>query len=475
MGVVEARTAVNGAMIAIEQRLAANPTSEEQSMLRAGYSRLWIILGQLDEAMLSQAAAQVQAAARRLEEVVATAIAAPLPSYLGALRDVLTSIGVQTSAGTGAPATPSSPHQREAASDVSGANSASNSWKDLVDFYRAYPGTSKALKIATLSQWIVESGRGSSPLATRYNNFGGIKFRERMAGHAVPVDYTGSDGETTTYCQFDSLDKFVAGYWHFIVSGPYEGWENYREDGPGFIRHIAPKYAADPAYTSKVLAVFGEAGHLLSLAQAPDDPGVDQVASTPARVAVVVGHNRLSKGAYAGNPINQMEFDFNSIVAQEMQEQAGHYNLQVQIFHREPSGDYSVEIRDAYSRVAGFDPVCALELHFNGLNDPAANGIEMLCRSNNRAQSLGLKLVSSTKNLLNLSVRHGNGLKVLGPGDRGWASVSALPNVPSILAEPFFGSNALDCVSAATAGKQALGRAYLRAVRDWLEAEALTA
>ena len=158
---------------------------------------------------------------------------------------------------------------------------------DLVSAYRAYDGATKPLKIATLAQWLLESGRGSSSLARDHLNFAGLKFRERMVGRAVPVDYRGADGELTTYCKFPSVDKFISGYWHFIKSGPYAGWERYEDDGAGYVRHLSRTgYAADPAYVGKVVALFEEAASLLgaeeaSAAPAPQSGRTTQQPSNP--------------------------------------------------------------------------------------------------------------------------------------------------------------------------------------------------
>ncbi|MGO4842651.1 hypothetical protein AB4144_61315, partial [Rhizobiaceae sp. 2RAB30] len=88
-----------------------------------------------------------------------------------------------------------------------------------------------------------------------------------------------------------------------------------------------------------------------------------------------------------------------------------------------------------------------------------------------RGRKLGLNLVGEVGALLGLTIRHGNGLKAPQPGDRGYASVVASA-APTVLVEPFFGSNRNDCLRVAAAGEEALGRAYLRAVRDWVTAEA---
>jgi N-acetyl-anhydromuramyl-L-alanine amidase AmpD len=86
-----------------------------------------------------------------------------------------------------------------------------------------------------------------------------------MAGFAVPLTYTGADGETTAYCKFASLGAFIDGYWHFIQTGPYTGWQRFSNDAGGFITFIAPNYAADPHYAQQVAALFDEARGLLGL------------------------------------------------------------------------------------------------------------------------------------------------------------------------------------------------------------------
>jgi Mannosyl-glycoprotein endo-beta-N-acetylglucosaminidase len=147
-----------------------------------------------------------------------------------------------------------------------GGGSLGAGWQQLAMLYKSDRTVSDSLKVATLAQWALESGRGTGALAMQHLNFAGMKYRDRMAGFAVPVTYTGTDGETTAYCKFASLDAFVAGYWHFIQSGPYTGWQRFNDDPAGFIGFIAPNYAADPQYPQKVAALFDEARGLLALA-----------------------------------------------------------------------------------------------------------------------------------------------------------------------------------------------------------------
>lgn len=76
---------------------------------------------------------------------------------------------------------------------------------------------------------------------------------------------------------------------------------------------------------------------------------------------------------------------------------------------------------------------------------------------------------------MTLNLRGGDGLVPVQRGQRGSASLYALPRVPTLLLEPFFGSNAQDCLRAATLGERSLALAYLRGVRDWIVARQLAA
>jgi hypothetical protein len=348
-------------------------------------------------------------------------------------------------------------------------------WEDLIGAYRSYMGVSRALKTATLAQWILESGRGTSVLAREHLNFGGLKFRARMSGRADPVDYRGSDGELTTYCKFLSIGAFIKGYWHFIDSGPYDGWRDYAEDGAGYIRHIAKNgYAPGTEYSTKVLALFEEAGRLLGQ-DAPGEPPSPVPGSggteRQLRFAIVVGHNKVAKGAQALSPISKSEYDFNSVVGGQMSAEGGHYNLETKVFFRQPGLSYSREIASTYEAVASWGAECAVELHFNSAT-PDARGTEVLCRQGSaEAHVLASHIAEEIHRALGFDLRHGgNGVKIVGRGERGAGSLYALDNVPTVIVEPFFGSNPTECLKVAAFGEQVLALSYLRGVRDWVTA-----
>lgn len=135
-------------------------------------------------------------------------------------------------------------------------------FSDLTKLYFKAPIEFNHLKPITLAQWILESGRGDSPLANDHLNFGGMKWREEMRPYATKVRYLAHDGEDD-YCKFESLEKFIEGYWAFIERSPYIGWRDNSDSGRSYIRFIGPIYAGDSQYGENVLNLLDEAEKLL--------------------------------------------------------------------------------------------------------------------------------------------------------------------------------------------------------------------
>lgn len=345
---------------------------------------------------------------------------------------------------------------------------AQSGWSALLCTYAADADYTGAMKAASVAQWILESGRGTSDLAKDHRNYASLKFRERMKHFAQPTDYKASDG-VDVYCKFASEKDFIAGYWHFIDSGPYDGYKKFENDAAGYIRHIAPNYAGDVKYIDKVLPLLAEATALLKSATTDSEPATVEGLTAEKKLAVVVGHNKKAPGASSVSPINLSEFDFNNQVAAAMEEEGAHYNLVVKRFNREPNTSYTAEIAEVYERVKQWGADVAIELHFNSLNS-SSTGTEVLhAAGSSKSQALSAKLVAAMGELLGLKIRHGNGLVACQKGDRGYSSLVAI-EAPTALVEPFFGSNPNDCLAAAKVGTGALGRAYLRGVRDWISA-----
>ena len=229
-------------------------------------------------------AGQLAVAATRLEGVLAQSGSLPADAYLAKIANVVAQLTDPSKwSVTGPPAADNQTAPRPSLTDTGAPDAANPSkWDDVVATYKTFADATDALKVASLAQWIVESGRGQSELARRYQNYGGLKYRDRMANYATPVQYQGTDGTTTNYCSFPSSQAFLVGYWQFIRSGDaYVRWQDFANDSEGYIHYIADSYAADPRYAVKVAGCLDEARSLLSLAPAPNDASSPAVTKPP--------------------------------------------------------------------------------------------------------------------------------------------------------------------------------------------------
>ena len=339
-------------------------------------------------------------------------------------------------------------------------------WQDVIRAYAAHPIEAPGLKLVTLAQWALESGFGTSDLATQHLNLGGLKFRARVNRDrplAVPVDYLAHDG-LDTYCKFASLDDFFDGYWAFIDNGGiYDGWRAFADDPGGYISHLRSKgYAADPNYPAKVLDL------LPRMRRAVNDLGLTDALGAAAdlppsasRVAILIGHNSFAQGAFSV-PMQVSEWRYNQRVYAQMAARQGEYGLELRQFFRQRSSSYAQEIADAYAAIDAWSPAAIVELHFNS---GGGHGTEMLhWHTSGRGKVLAQALQNAVVDALRLPSR---GLKGRGPGERGSHSLQASA-APTILAEPFFGDSPGDTARMLALGEVPLARAYLIGLRDAL-------
>jgi hypothetical protein len=125
------------------------------------------------------------------------------------------------------------------------------------------------IKEVTLAQWLLESGRATSKLANDAKNFAGLKWRPpEMAEFATSILIkVPSQATEVDFCKFDSVDKFILGYWKFLTRSPYKGIEENMSSPAaflGFIHRVG--FAADPSYVGKVMSLLLEAQELLAKA-----------------------------------------------------------------------------------------------------------------------------------------------------------------------------------------------------------------
>ena len=124
-------------------------------------------------------------------------------------------------------------------------------------------------------------------------------------------------------------------------------------------------------------------------------------------------------------------------------------------YHDENIGGYTTRIKNTANKLNKLHFDLVIELHFNAAT-PQANGCETLYYFNSAKGRQFAKLFSETvNNLTGIKLRN-NGLKALvNKKDRGFASVF-YPKAPTILIEPFFGSNESDCEKIKNARNMAL-------------------
>ncbi len=159
------------------------------------------------------------------------------------------------------------------------------------------------------------------------------------------------------------------------------------------------------------------------------------------KLALVVGHEEDRPGARAVSPIDANEYAWNHDLAKMM---ADHVNAmdgaQAEIFFRDGVG-----IVGAYNAVRQWGADAAMELHFNSAG-PTATGTETLY-----LKSLSRPLAEAVQDatLTTLGLRD-RGVKTPqeASGGRGTRNLSQMGPKPSILTEPFFGSNTADAAAA---------------------------
>jgi len=338
------------------------------------------------------------------------------------------------------------------------------------------PEVTWALKVATLAQWILESGRGESDLAEQHNNFGGLKWVDpndtRTDHYATRVHMvTPSEPQGEYWRKFTSVNNWLLGYWTFIDTGSYEDPLLYANDPEGYIQMLKDHgYATDQSCVTKVTRQFDEAETLLyDSAQRqgidPDD-APDPPKEGSFKLAVVVGHNSKKKGAcskYLGK--GNCEWPWNSKVADHMAKRASNHGIILRIFFRTSGGSTSAEIRRCYETLVNpWNPDLCMELHYNS---GGGDGAEMLYWPGSVvSEALAQNLLDGVGRATGINTSRG--IKPTGSGN-GSVSLKAA-RAPNCVVEPFFGDvqNNVDTILAA-GGQSALANAYLIGARKTAE------
>lgn len=246
--------------------------------------------------------------------------------------------------------------------------------KQLAATYNSATIRYPILKPVTLAQWMLESGRGTSKLATEHLNFGGLKWRSEMQGYATKVLYQAHDGEEY-YCKFASLEAYVIGYWRFIERPPYAGWEQHTASGEDYIRFIAPKYTPSPTYPDKVLALVPEANELLnSIAGKKGTIVIDPGHGGKANTGNSSWNNAIAKPS--GILEKAMTLEMALLIKSHLQKLSSNTGSQIKvILTRESDVNLGLAARANFAKKNKAD--LFVSLHFNGFNG-ISRGVETL-------------------------------------------------------------------------------------------------
>lgn len=158
------------------------------------------------------------------------------------------------------------------------------------------------------------------------------------------------------------------------------------------------------------------------------------------KLAIVIGHSKIAQGAMSTDPLNMSEYEFNTVIAENMFRYGKDKGLDVKVFTRDEIG-----IVGAYRLVnkwVGEDRGVCIELHFNAANTKA-QGTEVLYDTVPSSNEEFSQVVHDDLCVLFKRIGKTNrGIKLVdvGRGARNLAECKVI----GCLVEPFFGDNVSD-------------------------------
>lgn len=163
-------------------------------------------------------------------------------------------------------------------------------------------------------------------------------------------------------------------------------------------------------------------------------------------IAICIGHSRKIKGRYDGGAYSPFlkinERDFNIEVANKLSDILEVMGIDCRIIDHYEGGGYGSAMTDMARQVKGIGATMAIELHFNSAT-PLASGHEWLIYPGSKG---GRKIANAFDAqfrcvFTNLPAR---GVKERTKNQNGGRFL-AYTHCPSVILEPFFGSNSSDC------------------------------
>lgn len=155
------------------------------------------------------------------------------------------------------------------------------------------------------------------------------------------------------------------------------------------------------------------------------------------KVALVIGHSRVRKGAWGNMGIS--EYDFYSKFVPELLKRldSEHTSHEFMMFERSPDGQsYTERMKELHSRIDKWGADLSLSFHFNAAGDERVNGHEILYCSN-AGHNYAVELDELFDAYLDNRDRN---IKQITLEDRGGGFVCRGRSV-CLLLEPFFASH----------------------------------
>ena len=152
------------------------------------------------------------------------------------------------------------------------------------------------------------------------------------------------------------------------------------------------------------------------------------------KVALIIGHNKRSKGAFSMTVGD--EYSYWKNIAEKIKYEIPEI---VDVYEREPNTNYVREMNKVLAELNKHNYDYCLELHFNSALDNKANGCECLIyKGNEKAKKLSTNFLARLQNVFNSKVR--GVIELSDPKTRGGYGICNSKDT-YILVEPFFGSN----------------------------------
>jgi N-acetylmuramoyl-L-alanine amidase len=163
-------------------------------------------------------------------------------------------------------------------------------------------------------------------------------------------------------------------------------------------------------------------------------------------IAICIGHSRKIGSRYDGGAysswLKMNEREFNLQVASELTKYLSQNGIPSRIISDYKGNGYGSAMQDAADQIKAVNASIALELHFNS-SIPSANGHEWLYwHSSPKGKALAQAFSDQFgRDFQNIRKR---GIKSITRSGRGGLFLK-YTHCPSLLVEPFFGSNQSDC------------------------------